>query len=229
MNATFQDQFLSSSTQSLFRAVDEFNRMICRYIHPSRLAQTGIPEEIYTGIKDAKRLERRLSVFLLSHFNLAGNYIYDFESPVRRLALLPADKLQRLVFYAGITINAKTISHVISRKILDRIKLSIGAAGYQFAMRKAQFLADGSSFSFNEPLLIESITSKQIMDRGLRCLSACLVSQPDALIKRTELKLHQRYSLKSGIAVGPKDQNRAWLLVKKILLYEIEPQWKQFI
>ncbi len=215
------------SHKALFDLMDEFNRVPSRYLHDS-WANSWIPSTVYERLKASKRAEKRLSEQILAYFDLNSDFIYDFEDPLRRLALLPPALLDRLVFFCGIAVNAPQIAKVVARDTLKSLKSNIGADAYRFALRKAAFLVGPKAFSSPSSACFEDFNAHARLC-GLKCLEASFHNQPHALTARVALKFPRWQSPEFNNRVSPDDQKRSWLLLKKVLVYEVEPTWKAFI
>jgi len=203
----------------LFHLVDEFNRLPSRYLHPT-WARGWLPEAVWESLQNHKAVEKRLSRLILRRFGLQDSFIFDFDDPLRRLALLAAPDLGRLLMYTGICLNAGFIARTVGRESVVRIKTAIGEQGYRFALRKAPFLIGRMRFSLAGDLPAENF-GHRISSCGIICLLTAFSEQPDALKKRLALKLPRERAdgFKADTCAGERRSART--LVEKIYRNEV--------
>ena len=211
----------------LFARIDEFNRLPVRYMHAS-WADEWIGSAFYAFLKSSSRAEKRLSVQILAYTGLDTCFIYDFSDPRRLLALLGDDHLKRLVFLTGIAVNAWRIGRVVGRESLKTIKHQLGIDGYRFALHKAPLLTGSMRYA-----LREKFTSSDIAECANRCgmryLQVCLSGQPYALTRRLALKFPRQLNLEFNLLAVDHERESVWQLLKKILIYEVGPEWKMYM
>lgn len=211
----------------LFARIDEFNRLPARYMHIS-WADEWIGSALYAFLKSSTRVEKRLSFQILTHAGLHTRFIYDFSDPRRLLALLDADRLGRLVFFTGIAANAWRIGRVVGREPLKQIKRQLGVDGYRFALHKAPLLTGCMRDEHPEKFSISDIAG-YVNSCGMRYLQICLGGQPHALTGRLALKFPRQLNLEFNAPAADQESNRVWQLLRKILIYEVGPEWKMYI
>ncbi len=211
----------------LFARIDEFNRLPVRYMHTS-WADEWIGSALYTFLKSSTRVEKRLSAQILAHTGLDTHFVYDFSDPRRLLALLDTDHLRRLLFFTGIAVYAWRIGRVVGREPLKQIKHQLGIEGYRFALHKAPLLTGCMRNAPHREFAASDIVAN-VYRCGLRYLQVCLGGQPRALTCRLALKFPRKLNLKLNTPAADQESKRAWRLLKKILLYEVGPEWKNYI
>ncbi len=227
------ENFLSlmiRNRHDLLPLVYEFNTLPARYIHMSRVNRyMDLDEPGFQCLIQNPRAEKKLSGIILDKAGLKDHFHWDFELKRLRLALVDGPALLSLIRLAGIAINAGQIIRVIEREPLLALKKSIGLKAYLFALKKAPFLIGKTKFSFIEAQNDYFMFNQYTTRCGAKCLAACFSNAPRPLIKRLGLKLPVEIK---GIFEHPfPDQERdaAFMVFKKILLQEVDPQWATFI
>ena len=201
----------------------EFNFSPVQYIHPSWL-ESFIKPVLFERLRKSCRARKRLSALILRRFNLQQEYCFDFEDQARRLALLDRDSLGRLIYVAGIALNAEGIAKTIERQSLLALKESIGEDAYWFALKKAPFLLGRTSLP-----LPERHDGESWHDYALRCgakaLESCVSGEPPALTKRVQLKLPRTLAHDFGQHPNLAMKHQASFILQKVLLKEVNPAW----
>jgi hypothetical protein len=232
MTRTFLKNLYQNKNR-LFYLIYEFNILPARFIHDSwisELAEWGVDKRLFHTLRDGSRAEVRLSRLILMKRGVHQDYFFDFQEPPKRLALLDGNTLQKLLFYTGLTLSARSISREIERTKVAALKKVLGEPAYLFAMKKAPLLIGSQDFTdvtLGEPEALPSILS----ERGTHCLKSCFGEAPPSLTQRMLLKLPRKFStywtteetLSQEISAG------AWSILKRVLLQEVNPQWRPFL
>ncbi len=214
----------------LLPRIYEFNAQPAKYIHLSRLTRfTDMNGQAFKTLIQSRRAEKIMSTIILDKTGLKDDFHWDFEQERLRLALVGGQDLLTLVNLAGIAVNAGQISRVVEREPQLLLKKSIGSLSYLFALKKAPFLIGEKKSSFVKAQENYSDFKAYTLACGLKCMAACLSDVPRALTLRLGLKLPREIK---GIFEDqyPADESRAaFLVLKKILLQEVDSQWATFI
>ena len=217
---------LAMKRNNLLPLIYTFNICPAKYIHVSWIDHI-IKGVFFERLRKNKRAEKRISSLILERFELEGKYFFDFEEQCRRLALIDLESLSNLVFFAGTALNAKRLSGIIERETLLSLKKDIGEKVYQFALKRAPILIG----RVEAPFVMEQQSSgyrQHIMQCGMKCLKACFDGEPAALTKRLLFKLHSRFSQDFEEQVQDIEKDRAWNIMRKILLMEVNPGWAPY-
>jgi hypothetical protein len=212
----------------LLPLIYEFNFLPGRYIHPSWL-EGLIEDDLFNRLKKSRRAGQRLSPLILLKFGLDRTCFFNFEDPVRRLALLNGETLLKLIYLAGVSVHAGEISQVIERDSVLSLKKSLGEEAYLFALKRAPFLVGRMDF----PPYPRKTTDYEgfrdlVYECGMKALEACLGGEEASLRKRLALKLPRALVKDFGKQPFFDHKEAAALMLEKILLNEVDPEWGPF-
>ncbi|MFH0787906.1 MAG: SctK family type III secretion system sorting platform protein [Pseudomonadota bacterium] len=212
----------------LLPLIYEFNFWPGRYIHPSWL-EGLIENDLFNRLKESRRAGQRLSPVILLKFGLDRSCFFNFEDPLRRLALLNGEALLKLVYLAGVSVHAGEISRVIEREAVLSLKKSLGEEPYLFALKRAPFLAGRIEFP-PYPLKTTDYAGfgDLVYESGMKVLEACLGEEEASYRKRLVLKLPRALVKDFGERASFEHKEAASLMLKKILLNEVDPEWGPF-
>lgn len=224
----------------IFPALYEINFLPTRYVDRSWIRSIEgcetIPEALSADLLRNLKYEEDLNRFLLSRFEIEGHYILNFDSQQSRLCYMHGEMLHRIILYLGAMLNAHWMSKVFLGKEVALMKSEIGEDVYLFAIKRLPFLFP--KLMSRHPMSKEY---KKVPDHfydlciesGLLFLYQWFLKEPEAVVRRFELKLPVQFSrkeigapqkLKSFKDVDPAFQT---LLLTK-LIKEILPEWIQF-
>lgn len=127
----------------LFQRVAEFNLYLARYIHSSWLTNIEF-SPLIIQLGNSGNADFHLSQYLLEQFDLAHSFDYDFQPPVKRIALVDENALCRLALYLGIILHEESIRNVVRRQERLALEECLGKEAYRFAVKKAQFVGRAS-------------------------------------------------------------------------------------
>ena len=169
-----------------------FALLPARYADPSWWEADWLPAGLFERLREHPRSVRHLSSFFLKRVGLTGTCPLDVESPEARLALTPPAELDRRVRLAGITVRSPALARVLRGTDRRAIVAAIGAADYDFAIRRGRLL-------LLQARLAEAATDLPVPDFekldeecraiGVAALAAALQRAPEEVIRRTQLKL----------------------------------------
>jgi hypothetical protein len=211
---------LRSLDPPLRARVVAFNLLALHDVHPERLAGVApdLPAAHWERLRASRRVAGRLSRWLLARHGLADSFCWEFETPLRRLALLDLDGLRRVAQICGLLIYAEAIRRLIARGPLAALKAEIGVDGHAFAVKRAAFLRlpvrrSAASADLGPAVLAD----------GLSCLAAWLAEEPRAVSLRVALKFPPGTALE---APDPELHGPLGRLVLDRALREGGPLWQ---
>ncbi len=150
---------------------------------------------------------------------------YNFDSRLKRLALLDAASLRRLAAYLGLCAHLP----------LFRLR---GGAGAQIRRQARRLDRDAAEFVLDRvPQLTELrmdaatlqqrplATGRVVLDRGHRLLLGAAASESAAVLQRLRLKLPRRISALSVPALEPRQAQQLHELMLSCIVPERLPQW----
>jgi hypothetical protein len=227
MNEKFIKEHFQRGNQGLLSNIIIFNHFPCFYLHPSRIGQV-CPEPLWNKLIFYKTGKKGLSDIILVEYELKDNYFYDFSKPYHLLALLPDDLFNKLLLFAGAYLNYKKIINIIEKDRLKEIKNILGSDLYNLALQKAKFVIGNMDTEFilsdNKSNFMENINIT-----GKKITEYLFSSEPYPLTKRIELRFPIDSNLSFNNDIDEDKKNSLWILIKKILLQDVSPQWKPFL
>lgn len=219
--------YVRCGKQGPFSNIIIFNYFPCLYLHPARI-NVICPEKLWLQLVAYKQGREGLSNIILKNAGIAGSYFYDFSQQYRLIATLPQDVFKKLLMYASVYMHSKKIASVIEKNELKKLKAYIGEPLYRLAMTKAAFVNGNLDFSFifqaKQGELTDSINviRKTIIEKMFSL-------EPASLTKRLELRFSPDESLLFESHVEDQHRRSLWILLKKILVQDVYPQWKPFL
>lgn len=196
-----------------FRELCVFNLQPCRYVHSSWL-QTLAHGELTQRLSQDPRVSSPLNRYLLNRFGLLGDYCFALEGYARSVAVLPTEKLARLVRLAGLVQHSQQLRQVISAQEVAHVRAQMGESDYQFTLNRAPFVISPA----NLPRLdLPRDDLPRHCDRvGMYYLSASLHQQPVAVMNRVLLKLHYELAADADAVPPSITPALATLLMSKL-------------
>ncbi|ADU39135.1 SctK family type III secretion system sorting platform protein [Variovorax paradoxus] len=208
----------------LVRLVVRFNAHPEIDLHPSWL-----PAQWPARVRSPRRLGpagRAVLCGLLRREQVLGAVPdYDFDSRLKRLALLDGDSLRRLAAYVGFC------AHLPLFKVR-------GGAGYQIRRQARRFDADAVDFVLDrvpQPSELRMDTSnlqqrpiatgRVVVDRGYRLLLGAAAAEGELVLERLRHKLPHRISLLGVPALEPRQARQLNELMLSCIVPERLPQW----
>ena len=182
----------AGATAGVLSAVLAFVWSPAAYMDPSWWREDWLAADLFERLRANPRSRRHLSSFLVRELGLADGGEIGLGSPEADLALVEPRRLDRLVVLAGVTLLSGHIARVLRGPDRRRIRDAIGAADYEFAVRRGRLLLQQARVRGDVPGL-------DLPDCGLadeaarRCgvggLATALQDAPVALVRRMQLKL----------------------------------------
>ena len=151
-----------------------------------------LPNGLFERLTQYPRCHRHLSRFFLKRTGHIDASLLRADPAHVDLALIPRQRLNRLIFLAGVTLMSPAIARTVRGSDRRRIRDGIGEADYEFALRRGHFLLQQARLDS----LVEGIGSPDFSGLDNECrrlgvagLAAALQDAPQALIRCTRLKL----------------------------------------
>ncbi|MBJ7264072.1 MAG: SctK family type III secretion system sorting platform protein [Burkholderiaceae bacterium] len=190
-----------------------FNLLPSRTLHPTRHAHYGAPARPVPAAM-APAWHRIWSRDILRRLELHDRPMNDVGRPELPLALLPPDRLARLVRYAGAALCAPRMRHAIAGSEVRRLSADLGADVLDFARQSAPVPAQLAAVADDSPL------SASALDRwGYATLMGAMAGGGPELALRVELKLPD------GATGEPSSDATACLAMTLDILKLTEPTW----
>lgn len=170
----------------------ESHALPTRYMDPTWWQPDWLPEQLFERLNRNPRGQRHLSRFFLKHAESPDYSLFRGEPAHVDLALIPRQRLNRLIFLAGVTLLSPAIAQVLRGQDRSRIRDRLGESDYQFAIRRGRFLLQQARLRDRIEDIGQSDLSEaddQCRRLGIGSLAAALKDAPQPLIHRTRLKL----------------------------------------
>jgi hypothetical protein len=166
------------------------------------------------------RGQRRLSEALRRWVKLNANGYYDFQPLHRRFALLECSTLERLLAFTGAALLSPRLTRIVRRDELCAARQSLGTELFDFATKRARFLATDGSATMSSG----TVTMEAVRQSGWTQLEHCLAGESPELIRRFQLKLPLEFNLEVTDAPCRVEKMRIATRMRKILISEIDPE-----
>lgn len=206
-------QSLVKTRPDLYRAIYDWNAYPHRWALPAWLDVISVPAPVVALLEKTTRGRQRLSQSFRRALRLHEE-LWDFQSPRRRLALLPPATLERLARFAGATVLAPAIARIITRDERRSLTDRIGEDAYLFALRRGRLLTPTPELSAF--LQRDGDLHASVEHAGWRLLAACVEDESPALRLRFRLKTPRAVTLPAGGEAAPH-RDAAWALVEPIV------------
>jgi hypothetical protein len=156
------------------------------YVDPSRLTtcfEGSISPRLCERLRDASRLQDRLSALITNFYALAAPFEMEKVNPADQMvALLPAVQMGDLIRRAGVVYRANAIANVVRAEEVRWLRSRLGETLYAFALANRDLSGPVTKLD------LEDGADAQITEDGFRCLGAWCQSQPAAIGERVRLK-----------------------------------------
>lgn len=186
-----------------------FNWELADSVHPARRRRC-LPE-IPDAVWHEPRLKGRLSNLLLERVGLSDSNFFETPNSLWPLALLPADRLQRLALHIGALILGIRVRSSLSREHVIGWKKKLGDEAYRFAMNSASLLPVGR-------LPLKAIATEAADELGASFVMAALTTEPEALSQRVALKFPTEVA---ALDMEPASATQVCLMIARI----VEGEW----
>jgi hypothetical protein len=156
------------------------------YIDRTRLAACfdgRISVRLCERLRDAARLQNRLSAMIANFYTLAAPFGPETVSPAdQKVALLPAARVADVIRRAGVIYRANAIANVVRAEEVRWLRDRLGETLYTFALANRSLSGPAAKLDLTDG------ADAQMTDDGARCLAAWCQSQPAAIGGRVRLK-----------------------------------------
>ena len=168
-----------------------FYSLPTEYMERSWWQPGWLPQQLFERLRHNRRSHWHLSKFIVKQLGLTEDSLSGWEPAHIRLAVTPANRLDRLVSLAGITLLSTAIAGVLRSRDRNRVTSQIGERDYQFAVKRGRFLLQQARLAnaaeeVGTPL--PHAVDEETRRLGIASLAAALQSAPESLIRRTQLK-----------------------------------------
>ena len=183
---------LGVSPLGLFPEILRFNFLPAGYMHGSWWETGWLPAELLAGLQTSERAQCHASQFVLQQFELSEDFIFDFSTEKKQVALLAPERLNRLVYLTGLCFQSHGIARVIRGQDRKAIKDAIGETDYFFAIKRGMMLLReaGIDQSMLPDGMIDAGSVRQDCYRfGIGSLATAMDDMPTAFIRRLQFKL----------------------------------------
>jgi hypothetical protein len=199
---------LRNSPELAIKLVD-FNWNLATNVHPAQ-RQKWLPE-IPDAVWHEPRISGRISNLLLNRVGLSEEIFPEALTSMWLVALLPAERLHRLVLHIGALILGIRIRASLSREHVIAWKMKLGDEAYRFAMSSAALLPVGR-------FPLKAIATDAADELGASVVMTALVNDPPLLRERIALKFSKEISV---IDMDTESAAKISLMVARIL----EREW----
>ena len=214
----------SLEAASLLPEALRFHSLPAEYMDASWWQPQWLPAALFERLRQNRRSRRHLSNFLVSHLGLGDDPLSGWEPARFKLAATPAQRLDRLVTLAGITLLSTAIAGVLRNRDRNRVTAQIGEQDYRFAVRRGQFLLQQSrlaksALDVGSPL--PDPVDRESRRLGMASLATALQNAPESLIRRAQLKFPRTAVEAHWQPLIPKSQ--AYLRLFRLLDVQEQP------
>ena len=189
--------------------VIDFNWNLATYLHPAQRKKwlPEIPDSAWREPRTSGRISNLLSV----RIGLSEEVFPDTPNPLWLIALLPADRLNRLALHIGALILGVRIRSSLSREHVLKWKKKLGDEAYRFAMNSATLLPVGR-------LPLNAIATGAADELGASVVMTALANEPQTLRRRVALKFSNEIDV---MDIDPESAAQVSLMIARIL----EAKW----
>ncbi len=189
----------------------EFNFLPIRYIHASWLNEFS-GGRVINRLRFCKRVEYRLSQYILEQLGIRNSYAFDLPESVGRIALLDSLSLLTLVRYTGVSFHTDELRQCIGGGQVRAIKKTVGEDAYVFGLKRAPYLVQNLVLPKMDPA--QGSLAERIWMSGMRCLGVVIAELQAALRQRVLLKLPSHWANEAMRVKTPNANSSAELLNK---------------
>ncbi len=234
MHKNFFHDALTYNTE-LIKGMLNFNNALLHAHAYAKLEGMTMPSNI-----DAQKI-MNLPAFKKILYKDYDGFFWDFYDESRRLVLIDKACIKKLMLYMGICIHAKNVAQCVSQKDVLILQNGLGGEAFSFAVHRAQFMLGGINITHFDFLKHEHIYPKVVLS-GVFAVHFCAHEFPQQLYNIL-LEYMQEFAMDHEIVpnileaylegvptnnMAPKEKQNLWFSMKKILLKEVDPQWKPY-
>lgn len=168
------------------------------YVHPQRLAECfdgGVPQDICNRLKNSKRLQKRLSDLISSHYRLPSDLADESHADGdMAIVLNRAEWFDDIILRAGVIFWGKTIANIVLARDVVALQEHLGLPLCNLAIEHRSLSGPEQSLHPLENL------KDRISEDGRRCLLAWYEQLPPVLAQRFRLKFPAREEPSESVA-----------------------------
>lgn len=211
------------STQRLEQLLD-FNYAPAAYIDVSWL-QSLEQGDVVEAILNNPVAQPWMSKFILRSFNLMGEVDFNFESAVKRVALLERSRLAQTIYYAGLSLNSAMLRGIVKRQERNAIEACIGTDAFRFVLKKAPYLAGALPEKFPCHFKIDwdnpDEMKKHLFRSGVKLLGTVISKEPECYKRRLLFKFpivsKEYFYSESAIQSDDEVVRQGGIMLKKLM------------
>jgi len=233
VNRLFHREIVRTKPE-LFRAILTFNRSIHvktidHRFYSGLSSESGSPG--ITGYEDKPHVKasNRAKARFFTGDSLG---FWDFEEESRRMVLLDAATLNKLIFTWGAAFCAPLLNQVILKQDVELLDQEVGRPYVDFARGRGRFNIGNIHEIIPPPpkAVPPSKMRSLIIGYGMQAHAICSAAWPLPLQtlenQRLERELPELFKHRLDLVqVAPSHPRTVWFSMKKILLKEVAPQW----
>ncbi|MCY4329789.1 MAG: SctK family type III secretion system sorting platform protein [Endozoicomonadaceae bacterium] len=173
--------------QQMLPVLLTFNYAPVEYIDPSWF-ETFERGDMIAAIIESSTGKQWASQAILQATSLQESADFDFENPLKSIALQSKNALIQIIFHAGIVANYPFLKSVIRGKERKALETCLGEKAYHFALKKAPLIAGKLPSVFDCTFTVDwnapDEIKKHVFRSGIRLLGAVFAKEPEAYKKR---------------------------------------------
>ena len=185
------------SDDTLRRVID-FNFFPSLEMDDSWWESSWLASPLIARIRNVRAAHRKLSDFIMEHYQMKQESYFDFGSYERQAALLRSVELKALLYRIGLVIESNTIASIIEKKAQQAVKKSLGEVDYLYALKNRMSIDHLRASNQILPAFEQTNSGgdfkNYIHQSGLRCLLSLLDDMPQGFIQRLLFKLPKPWS-----------------------------------
>lgn len=169
-----------------------FHALPSKYMDASWWQRGWLPVELFERLRRNRRSHLHLSRFLVRQFGLTEGSPPSWQPDQAGLAVTPAERLDRLVSLAGVTLLSTAIAGVLRSRDRNRIIAQIGEPDYRFAVRRGRLLLQQARLAqagLDAAATVPDPADRESRRLGMAGLATALQDAPESLVRRVQLKL----------------------------------------
>ncbi|MCK5893915.1 MAG: SctK family type III secretion system sorting platform protein [Endozoicomonadaceae bacterium] len=211
------------STKQLIQLLD-FNYAPAVYIDASWLESLEYGD-VANVLSTSQAAQPWLSKFILRTFNLVDETDFNFEKPIKQIALMDRSQLAKTIYHAGLSLNSGMIRGIVKRQERSAIESCIGTDAFMFAVKKAPYIAGALPDIFPCTFQIDwnnpNEMKKHLFRSGMKLLGIVLGSEPECYKRRLLFKfpIASKEYFGAGLAEQNNDEviRQGGIMLKKLM------------
>lgn len=190
-----------------------FNFRPMTWMHGSWVEALPLPIKQSIDQSQEPRLDPAIAKSINIALGLHQKYQFEFDTPLKKLSLLPSADLQRLVYLCGLGMQQLELRRVVEKEQVIQIRNSVSDDDYRFVMQGASRFTKGFDLGSlpPKPAKVNFVVQANVL--GAQCLRAAFVDEPEALYQRICLKLPKAWgsTLSNVLFDFPADYSQTYI------------------